>query len=65
MRGRDNMTFINRVLLTFAALLPLAHNAVAQDAMTLDQKVNETFASLTGPFVSLIFARYPAPHFPG
>jgi len=58
------MTLIKRVLLTFAALLPLAHNVAAQDAMTLDQKVNETFASFTGPFVSLIFAPIPGTSFP-
>ena len=38
--------------------------ALAQDAMTLDQKVNEVFASITGPFVSLIFAPIPGTSFP-
>lgn len=38
--------------------------AFAQDAMTLDQKVNEVFASITGPFVSLIFAPIPGTSFP-
>lgn len=58
------MTFIKRFLFTFAAFLPLAHNAVAQDAMTLDQKVNESFASITGPFVNFIFAPLPGTAFP-
>lgn len=58
------MTFISRLLFTFAACLPLAHTAVAQETMTLDQKVNETFAALTGPFVSLIFAPIPGTSFP-
>ncbi|WP_290894677.1 alanine/glycine:cation symporter family protein [Hoeflea sp.] len=32
--------------------------------MTLDQKVNETFAAVTGPFVNLIFAPLPGTSFP-
>ncbi len=32
--------------------------------MSLDQKVNEAFASFTGPFVSLIFAPLPGTSFP-
>lgn len=58
------MTFISRVLLSFAALLPFAGSALAQEAQTLDQKVNEVFASFTGPFVSLIFAPLPGTSFP-
>ncbi len=59
------MTFISRVLLSFAALLPFAGSAMAQDAaMTLDQKVNEVFANFTGPFVGLIFAPLPGTSFP-
>ncbi|WP_407696712.1 alanine/glycine:cation symporter family protein [Sedimentitalea xiamensis] len=51
-------------LLSTAAAMVVASSAVAQDAMTLDQKVNETFASLTGPFVNLIFAPFPGTAFP-
>jgi len=58
------MTFISRVLLSFAALLPFAGSAMAQEALTLDQKVNEVFANFTGPFVSLIFAPLPGTSFP-
>ncbi len=58
------MTFISRVLLSLAALLPFAGSAMAQEAMTLDQKVNEVFANFTGPFVSLIFAPLPGTSFP-
>ena len=39
-------------------------SAYAQEAMTLDQKVNATFATITGPFVSLIFAPFPGTSFP-
>ena len=38
--------------------------ASAQEAMSIDQKVNETFAAITGPFVSLIFAPFPGTSFP-
>ncbi|WGH80433.1 alanine/glycine:cation symporter family protein [Jannaschia ovalis] len=34
------------------------------EALTLDQQVNEIFASATGPFVSLIFAPFPGTEFP-
>jgi len=36
----------------------------AQEAMSLDEKVNSVFASVTGPFVSLIFAPLPGTSFP-
>jgi len=47
---------------TIAALAssPLA----AQEAMGIDEKVNQIFATLTGPFVSLIFAPFPGTSFP-
>ncbi|MEO9460662.1 MAG: alanine/glycine:cation symporter family protein [Lentilitoribacter sp.] len=45
-------------------LLSAASPAFAQEAMSLDQKVNEIFASVTGPFVSLIFAPIPGTSFP-
>lgn len=41
-----------------------ASTALAQEAMTLDQRVNESFASITGPFVKLIFAPFPGTTFP-
>ncbi len=42
----------------------LANPAFAQEAVSLDQRVNEAFAKLTGPFVSLIFAPIPGTSFP-
>ncbi len=57
-------TTIKRALITLVALLPFSLTAVAQDAMTLDQKVNESFAQITGPFVNLIFAPLPGTSFP-
>lgn len=56
----------NLTKLTAAAMtmLSVASPAFAQDAMSLDQKVNEIFASVTGPFVSLIFAPIPGTSFP-
>ncbi|WP_424970431.1 alanine/glycine:cation symporter family protein [Dinoroseobacter sp. S76] len=38
--------------------------AFAQEAKSIDQTVNEAFAAVTGPFVSLIFAPFPGTSFP-
>ncbi|MZR31620.1 amino acid carrier protein [Sneathiella sp. DP05] len=53
----------------FTMLLLVAANgwidsALAQEAQTIDQQVNEIFANITGPFVSLIFAPIPGTSFP-
>lgn len=48
---------------SIAAML-LATSASAQEAMSFDAKVNEAFASFTGPFVSFIFAPFPGTSFP-
>lgn len=58
------MNLLSRVFLTLVALTPFTQSALAQDAMTLDQKVNEAFATFTGPFVGLIFAPLPGTSFP-
>ncbi len=42
------------------ASTPLA----AQEAIGIDEKVNQIFANLTGPFVNLIFAPFPGTNFP-
>ncbi|WP_069298292.1 alanine/glycine:cation symporter family protein [Neptunicoccus sediminis] len=48
-----------------AALAAVCANpAFAQEAVSLDEKVNQTFAAFTGPFVSLIFAPFPGTSFP-
>ncbi|MDW3184227.1 alanine/glycine:cation symporter family protein [Roseobacter sp.] len=57
------MKILNKALLAapaIAAALP-AH---AQDAMSLDERVNTIFAEFTGPFVNLIFAPLPGTSFP-
>ncbi len=41
-----------------------ANPATAQEAMSLDEKVNAVFATATGPFVNLIFAPFPGTSFP-
>ncbi|MBL1241321.1 MAG: alanine:cation symporter family protein [OCS116 cluster bacterium] len=46
------------------ALTALSTTALAEDAMSLDAKVNEVFANITGPFVSFIFAPFPGTTFP-
>ena len=57
------MKILIKSLLAALALVTAAP-AMAQEAMTLDQKVNETFANFTGPFVSFIFAPIPGTGFP-
>ncbi|MEM9573888.1 MAG: alanine:cation symporter family protein, partial [Pseudomonadota bacterium] len=52
------------LLATQIAAATAASAAFAQEAMTLDQQVNEVFASATGPFVSFIFAPFPGTSFP-
>lgn len=58
------MQIIKNITLSLLAMAGLVSPAVAQEAMTLDQKVNEVFAMVTGPFVSLIFAPFPGTTFP-
>jgi len=58
------MTLFKTMMLSAIAATGMSSAAVAQEAMTLDQKVNEVFAAVTGPFVSLIFAPLPGTSFP-
>ena len=51
-------------MLSLLAAIGFANAAYAQETMTIDQKVNEIFATVTGPFVSLIFAPFPGTSFP-
>ncbi len=57
------MNLFQKVLLA-SAVVAAPISAVAQEAATLDQKVNEAFATTTGPFVNLIFAPFPGTSFP-
>lgn len=50
--------------LAAACALLAAHPVAAQEAMSLDERVNQAFASATGPFVGLIFAPIPGTSFP-
>ncbi len=51
--------------LGLAALTALAAGpAAAQEAVGLDDKINQAFADFTGPFVSFIFAPFPGTGFP-
>jgi AGCS family alanine or glycine:cation symporter len=59
------MKLLNTAALAGLAAFSAAPAAIAQEAQTIDQKVNEVFATLTGPFVSLIFAPFPGTSFPG
>jgi len=58
------MILKNKLLLSIASALSLATPTIAQEAMSLDQKVNNAFAAATGPFVSFIFAPIPGTSFP-
>ncbi|WP_424967524.1 alanine/glycine:cation symporter family protein [Dinoroseobacter sp. S375] len=51
-------------ILATLALALCSTAALAQDAKSIDQTVNEAFAAVTGPFVSLIFAPFPGTSFP-
>ncbi|SMX43822.1 alanine/glycine:cation symporter family protein [Actibacterium lipolyticum] len=57
------MKLITKTLLAVPGLAA-AMPAYAQEAMSLDDKVNEVFAKFTGPFVNLIFAPLPGTSFP-
>ncbi len=52
------------ILKSFAALIFSSTAAFAQESKGIDETVNEIFASVTGPFVSLIFAPLPGTSFP-
>ena len=58
------MKLLNTAALAGLAAFSAVPAAIAQEAQTIDQKVNEVFATLTGPFVSLIFAPFPGTSFP-
>jgi alanine or glycine:cation symporter, AGCS family len=53
-----------RTLVTAAAMIAAASSALAQEAQSLDDKVNAAFAAATGPFVNFIFAPLPGTAFP-
>lgn len=53
------MKALHTFLLGLLALFGTVGTAMAQEAQTLDQMVNEKFAEFTGPFVSLIFSPLP------
>jgi AGCS family alanine or glycine:cation symporter len=53
------MRAFHTFLLGLMAVFGTVTTAIAQEAQTLDQMVNEKFAEFTGPFVSLIFSPLP------
>ncbi len=50
--------------MAFTGLIVNTSTALAQETKSIDQTVNEAFAAITGPFVSLIFAPIPGTSFP-
>ncbi len=58
------MNNLYKYLITLGSVVAFASPVVAQEAESLDAKVNAAFSALTGPFVSLIFAPIPGTSFP-
>jgi AGCS family alanine or glycine:cation symporter len=58
------MMNFKKIMLLAVAATGMATTANAQEAMTIDQKVNDIFANVTGPFVNFIFAPLPGTAFP-
>ncbi len=59
------MNTLNKLLLAAFAFFATAVPALAQEeAMSLDDKVSEVFATFTGPFVWFVFAPIPGTSFP-
>ncbi len=55
---------IRNMMLSMAAFSAAATPALAQEAATLDERVNAAFAAFTGPFVNFIFMSFPGTNFP-
>ncbi len=55
---------MKKLTLTALATSAGSTSAFAQEARTIDQAVNETFATITGPFVNFIFSPFPGTSFP-
>lgn len=58
------MKFSPLFMLSAASTALASSPLLAQDAMGLDEKVNQAFATATGPFVGLIFSPFPGTNFP-
>ncbi len=58
------MNIYQKTMLAVTTAFATASPVFAQEAPGLDQKINEAFASATGPFVSFIFASLPGTNFP-
>lgn len=58
------MKHIQKLGLSLGAVAASVSPTLAQEAMSLDAKVNKVFAAATGPFVNFIFAPLPGTSFP-
>lgn len=58
------MINLRKILGATAAAVACVSPAIAQEAQSIDEKVNAAFATITGPFVGLIFAPFPGTSFP-
>lgn len=58
------MNFLQKIVLSLSVIGMSSSTALAQESMTIDQKVNQLFAAATGPFVAFIFSPLPGTSFP-
>jgi AGCS family alanine or glycine:cation symporter len=58
------MSILYKSLIAMGAFASTVTPVIAQEAQSMDAKVNAAFASITGPFVSFIFAPIPGTSFP-
>jgi AGCS family alanine or glycine:cation symporter len=58
------MNILYKSLIAMGAFASTVTPVIAQEAQSMDAKVNAAFASITGPFVSFIFAPIPGTSFP-
>ncbi|NQW09765.1 MAG: sodium:alanine symporter family protein, partial [Alphaproteobacteria bacterium] len=58
------MKLLQKTVLALGTSSLFVSPAIAQEAISLDEKVNAAFATVTGPFVNLIFAPIPGTSFP-
>ncbi|PIB23140.1 sodium:alanine symporter [Amylibacter kogurei] len=58
------MNIFQKSMLTVGAAFATTAPAIAQEAASMDERVNAAFAKATGPFVNFIFAPIPGTSFP-
>ncbi|TYB90285.1 alanine:cation symporter family protein [Oceaniovalibus sp. ACAM 378] len=62
--NRKTLALVAPALWAASVTVSMAQTAAPPEAMSIDQQVNNVFATVTGPFVNLIFAPLPGTSFP-